>query len=124
MCQEDRPVCLNYGCENLVTTCGARWRPFCSRCHRAGYGAASLKEGVTAFKKGTCSNQDSRLGFNCPIDYSKAEWAFGRTELDHVDGNHLNNVPENIMELCKMCHQYKGMMQGDFKNQNRYTYNK
>lgn len=125
MKDQTRPICLNYGCNNLVTSSGTRWRPFCSRCHKAGYDkTTTLAEGVTPFKTGMCSNQDGRLGFCCPIDYTKASWAVGMTELDHVDCNHLHNVPENVMELCKICHHHKGKLSGDFKNQNRYTYNK
>jgi hypothetical protein len=54
---------------------------------------------VTPFRTGKCSNLD-----------------------DHIDGNHLNNVPKNGAELCPLCHKYKGMLSGDFKNQNRYFY--
>lgn len=57
------------------------------------------------------------MGFKCAIDYKKAPWAIGKTEIDHKDGNHLNNVPKNCEELCPMCHKYKGMLTGDYKNQ-------
>lgn len=72
-----RPICLNYGCNRYVHNSGARWRPFCARCHKAGYGQATLAEGVKPFKTGRCSNQDGRLGFLCPMDYKKAPWAVG-----------------------------------------------
>ena len=117
-----RPICLNEGCGMNVTCSGSRWRPFCSRCHKAGYGAAVLKEGVVAFKTGKCSNQNGHLGFTCGIDYEKAPWAKGQTQIDHIDGNHLNNVPDNCDELCDMCHTYKGKLMGDFRNQNRSEY--
>jgi hypothetical protein len=83
-----------------------------------------MKEGITSYKTGMCSNQDSRLGFSCPIDYSKSPWAIGQTQIDHINGDHLNNTPENCMELCDMCHTYKGKLNGDFRKQNYYTYNK
>lgn len=118
-----RPQCLNYGCDKLVTTSGSRWRPYCSRCHKAGYDKnTKLREGVTPFKTGKCSNQDGHLGFKCAIDYDKAPWAIDQTQIDHIDGNHLHNVPENCDELCDMCHTYKGKLTGDFKNQNRVEY--
>ena len=117
-----RPICLNYGCEKLVTHSGSRWRSFCSRCHRAGYGAATLAEGVTPFKTGKCSNQNGQLGFECAIDYVKAPWALGQTQIDHINGDHLENDPINCMELCDMCHTYKGKLSGDFKRQNQAKY--
>lgn len=121
---ELRPKCINHGCDKQVTHSGSRWRPHCARCHKAGYGAQTLAEGVIAFKTGKCSNQDGHLGFKCAIDYNAAPWAIGQTQVDHIDGNHLNNTPKNCDELCDMCHTYKGKLMGDFKKQNRYAYNK
>ena len=124
MNKDHRPSCLNEGCEKPVAWSGTRWRPVCSMCHVRGYKNLPLAEGVTAFKTGYCSNKDGRLGFECPIDYDAAPWAVGVTQIDHIDGDHLNNVPENCMELCDMCHKQKGKLAGDFRKQNRYTYNK
>lgn len=127
MLDETRPTCLNYGCERKVThsggtNSGGRYRPFCIRCHRAGYGAATLAEGVKAYRTGKCVNHDGRLGFKCPIDYDNAPWAIGMTEIDHIDSNHMNNTLENTQELCSMCHGQKGRINGDFRRQNKYSY--
>jgi hypothetical protein len=116
-----RPTCLNYGCDKLVTHSGARWRPFCAKCHNASYGKEEYAYGVLPFKTGYCSNySDEFLGFPCPVNYKKAEWAIGKTEIDHIDGNYYNNTLKNCVELCKLCHQYKGMLSGDYKVQNKY----
>jgi hypothetical protein len=117
-----RPTCINEGCNKPVANSGQRYRPVCGHCHQAGYGKHPFAKGVTPFRTGKCSNQDGHLGFKCAIDYNKAPWAIGKTEIDHIDGNHLNNVPKNGAELCPLCHKYKGMLSGDFKNQNRYFY--
>jgi hypothetical protein len=119
-----RPTCINYGCNKPVAHSGTRYRPVCSHCHRAGYGKHSHAKGITPFRTGKCTNQDGHLGFPCAIDYNRAPWAIGKTEIDHIDGNHLNNTAENGAELCPLCHTYKGMLTGDYKNQNRYFYNK
>ncbi len=37
------------------------------------------------------------------------------TQLDHKDGNHLNNTAENVQELCNNCHGIKTLLQGDHK---------
>lgn len=117
----ERPTCLNYGCNNLVTHAGSRWRPFCSRCHVANYDKKTvLKEGVTAFRTGKCKNQNGQLGFKCPMNYRKSPWAVGLTQVDHIDGNYFNNVPENCMELCSACHTEKGRRNGDFRKQRKY----
>jgi hypothetical protein len=102
---------------------GTRYRPVCQRCHRAGYGAAALKEGVSFWKTGICSNTDSHLGFPCPMDYDKAPWATktSTTEIDHKDGYKTNNDISNLEELCQCCHKEKGIQAGDFTKQTRYN---
>ena len=113
-----RPRCINHGCNKLVAHSGARYRPVCGHCHQAGYGKHAYAKNVIPFRTGMCSNLDGHLGFTCPIDYDKAPWAKGKTEIDHIDGNHLNNTADNGDELCPLCHKYKGMLTGDYKNQN------
>lgn len=111
---EFRPRCVNYGCERPVAHNGNRFRPVCSHCHKAGYGAQDYSRGVLPFRTGYCSNNSAQLGFPCPTNYEQAPWAAGVTEIDHVDGNHLNNVYSNLMELCPMCHKRKGVLSGDY----------
>tara|TARA_B100000886_G_C20396130_1_gene480449 strand:- start:733 stop:1134 length:402 start_codon:yes stop_codon:yes gene_type:complete len=122
MTKEMRPTCINHGCDYQVAHSGTRWRPVCSRCHQAGYGKGTYREGVTPFRTGKCSNQKGHLGFTCPIDYEKSSWVIGHTQIDHVDGNHLNNITENCQELCDICHKEKGKRNGDFKEQYKYKY--
>lgn len=55
------------------------------------------------------------------MDYDRAPWALGQTELDHKDGNHTNNTPENVEELCKACHAHKSKLNGDHKG---FRYNR
>ena len=137
----DRPICINYGCKKYCTySTPGRFRPLCSRCHKAGfkyvlkrkmadgtikvYPPVELAEGVTPFKTGKCSNQNGHLGFPCPMDYEKAPWAIGITELDHKDGDHTNNTPENVQEVCAPCHLEKGKRNGDYRDQNNYIHYK
>ena len=118
----NRPVCVNHGCDRLVTSSGTRYRPFCSSCHKAGYDSGKkFTYGILPFRTGKCTN-DGFLGFECSIDYDKAPWAIGITEVDHMDGNHMNNSLRNVVELCPMCHKQKTKLFGDFKNQNRAEY--
>jgi hypothetical protein len=118
-----RPTCINTGCSKPVASSGPRWRPVCGHCHKAGYGAGKFALGVTPFRTGYCSNSIGHLGFVCPINYTNATWCIGHTQIDHIDGNHLNNILENVQELCDICHKEKGKRSGDFK-QRRYSYNK
>ena len=109
-----RPLCINHGCVSPVASNGARWRVHCTRCQKASYGARTHASGVRPYKTGRCSNSDGHLGFVCGIDYDRAPWAVGITEVDHKDGNHTNNHSSNLDELCPLCHKRKGMLHGDY----------
>ena len=120
--QHVRPTCANWGCDKPVTHSGQRYRPLCAGCHRIGYTTNTYPPGITPFKTGYCNNQDGHLGFTCSINYKRSPWAKGKTQIDHSDGNHLNNHPSNLDELCSLCHQHKGMLMGDYKQQGVYSY--
>ena len=118
----EQPTCINLNCERLVVyshtkkSGDKRWRPVCGRCHLASYGAKPLDEGVVEVKKTYCENIDERLDYKCTatIPYK------GALELDHIDGNVLNNVVDNVQTLCKVCHSYKSHKSNDFKkNRNK-----
>lgn len=118
-----RPKCINYGCSNLCTHSGKRYRPHCDPCHRANYkGESYLPYGVTPFKKGVCSNTDGHLGWKCYIDWerARAEGISIKTVIDHINGNLFDNTHENADELCEPCHSEKSKRSGDYKYQNKY----
>jgi hypothetical protein len=110
-----RPCCINIGCKNPVgytstSKTGLRvLRTVCNPCHVAGYKKTKLPEGITQHKKTYCENIDGHLGFKCTsiIHFP------GVLELDHIDGNHYHNLPENVETLCKICHAYKSHLNGD-----------
>lgn len=111
-----RPKCVNLGCDKPVAHDGARLRPVCSHCQKASYGAQPYAPGVTPFRTGRCRNQDGHLGFACAIDYERTPWAVGITEIDHRDGSYYNNSPENLNELCPICHKLKGRQNSDYRS--------
>jgi hypothetical protein len=113
-----RPRCINHGCHNPVAVFrgiiseakGREVRTVCTQCHLVSYGKKTeLPPGVTVHKKTYCENIDGHLGFPCTstIHFS------GVLELDHIDGNHYNNIPSNVETLCKICHAYKSHLNGD-----------
>jgi len=34
-------------------------------------------------------------------------------DVDHIDGDHINNNPSNLQTLCANCHRLKTMLNGD-----------
>jgi hypothetical protein len=121
-----RPTCINIGCKKPVTFShkdeqgNRRWRVHCSHCQKASYGRHAHAPGVTPFKTGRCSNQDNHLGFPCSVNYRKAPWAVGMTEVDHRNGDPTDNRKRNLDELCPMCHRHKGHLAGDYNAQRKY----
>lgn len=121
MHDDKRPKCINYGCTESATyssttkTGRKRWRVHCSHCQSASWGKHPHRPGVTPYKTGKCCNQDGRLGFTCPTDYSPGSIAWGKTQVDHIDGDHTNNDHSNLQELCQDCHLEKSMQEGNLK---------
>ena len=105
------PICINEGCDNNVAI--RHWsaqgdpslKTECSRC----------ADGITFHKKNFCENKDGILGFVCPMDKERYnEFPSDIYHMDHLDGNHHNNTPDNLKTFCAICHTRKGKESGDF----------
>lgn len=114
------PKCINDGCHKPVAV--RHWskqgdpslKTECSACSTARK-SNKVITGVVFHKKNYCENKDSILGFKCPMDPERySEFPSDIYHMDHVDGNHTNNVPENLKTLCAICHTRKGKESGDF----------
>lgn len=70
---------------------------------------------MVRFKRFICENIDGTLGFPCVINWDKVDANRNITQLDHKDGNHLNNTAGNIQELCMVCHDEKSKRNGDLR---------
>ena len=71
-----------------------------------------MREGVIAVKKTYCENTDGRLGFECTATIVGTY----QLDMDHIDGDHYHNVPENIQTICKNCHAVKSRENKDHLN--------
>lgn len=112
------PICANQGCSKNVVVREWKYYSFkhyCSDCSNRLKRNLPPRVGVTFNKKNYCENRDGRLGFVCPVDPA---FNFPNNVLhgDHIDGNHENNVPENLQTLCSICHHKKGLDSGDFNS--------
>lgn len=109
------PTCVNEGCDNFVQV--REWKNWsmkseCSACATARKKGVQ-RDGVTQHKKTYCENYDGHLGFLCPVSHDKWEGFESSLDLDHLDGNHYNNIPENVKTYCKLCHGRKSLENGD-----------
>ena len=84
--------CGNPASSNGIVAGRRTYKRVCVSCHREPYRVA---------KAPTCS----LCGF-VPV------W-LGQLDVDHIDGNHANNSPENLQTLCANCHRLKTHLQRD-----------
>ena len=122
---ETIPQCINHGCNKDVAI--RHWsaqgdpslKTECSRCSSARI-KGNIVEGIQFHKKNYCENKDSILEFKCPMDKTRYdEFPSDIYDMDHKDGNHHNNTPENLITICKVCHARKGREVGDFNSQKK-----
>ena len=111
--------CINEGCFKDRHPIGnGRTRAVCYRCYGAQRKKWDYNPGVKPFvKKDYCENIDGRLGYKCTatiIDKCQID-------MDHIDGDRFNNVPENVQTLCKNCHAIKTRTSGDNANNRNKT---
>lgn len=108
----------------------AVYRAVCKRCHDASGGRDTYAEGVISIKKDYCENHNGgfELGFKC--GRTKAQWkkhvkkyGSGTLQLDHIDGNNDNNMPENIQTGCGNCHRDKTTIMRDAHGLQKYNRN-
>ena len=117
------PKCINHGCDREVSI--RHWskqgdpslKTECSRCSTCRIQGKTIT-GIEFHKKKYCQNKDSILGFKCPMNPELYN-AFPSDcyDMDHKDGDHHNNLPENLITICKVCHARKGKESGDFNSQ-------
>jgi len=69
------------------------------------------------YRKDYCENIDGRLGYTCTTTIVHMV----QLDVDHKDGNHLNNKVKNLQTLCKCCHSYKSLIYEDYKTPGRKT---
>jgi len=72
---------------------------YCTTCKR------SRRRGQTKQKKLVCQICGFRAKYPAQID------------IDHIDGNHLNESPENLQEICANCHRLKTIENEDWLRQ-------
>jgi len=109
------PTCVNNGCNNKVLVREWKYWSFKSECSCCTNARKSGKiiPNVTIHKKRYCENHDGHLGWVCPVSHDGWIGFENSLDLDHLDGNHYNNVPENVKTYCKLCHGRKSLINGD-----------
>ena len=135
----NRGTCANINCQSKVHLVNYEngkpiYRTVCQNCHYAniGYKHYRYKQGVIPIKKDFCENFmygiiqgiPKSKQRQCPTQHDKTKINMaGETgvlpseclDLDHIDGDHSNNIPENLQGLCKNDHVYKTKLMGDHR---------
>lgn len=74
------------------------WRKYCTMCHK-NQGQEQYR--YRQNKKSYCEKCDFIAEHPIQLD------------VDHIDGNHKNNSPDNLQTLCANCHRLKTVLSGD-----------
>ena len=100
------PKCVNAGCDHFVAVRDVKnssLKSECNTCINARKDGVIIV-GVKQHKKTFCENPE------CPCDLSYWDGSAAKNsalDLDHVNGDHTDNSPENIITICKICHAVK-----------------
>ena len=125
------PECVNIGCDrpaairDVKGTGSVSFHNMCSRCKRQHEQNLPFDEGIMAVRKNQCDNSNGGVrggaqrniiqpGWGCPV--ANLDLPSYQLILDHIDGNHTNNSPENLQTLCKFCDSEKSHRMGDWGN--------
>src|SRR3990167_3076524 len=101
--QESRPKCVKCGLGARYHTKNKDgsvkyWRNICTMCHKNS-GQAQYKYRLN--KKDYCEKCNFKAIHRVQLD------------VDHKDGNHKNNCPDNLQTICANCHRLKTVISGD-----------
>ena len=135
---KDRPNCIVPGCTNKGQLQGHYrndgYPIFRKHCHEHHLEYLASKNGFDSvlgfvnsrhpykrYRKDYCENEDgSVLGFECTTTIHKV-FKHLMLDVDHIDGDPINNRPENLQTLCKCCHSIKTNLMGDYNTPGRKT---
>ena len=102
----ERPYCkhcnLQFARKGNINKNGIQlWSKYCNTCHKVIYNlkVGNRYKGYVRYKKQHCEY----CGF-IPIDLCQLD-------VDHIDGNRNNSLPENLQTLCANCHRLKTKLQ-------------
>ncbi len=125
------PTCVNVGCENNIAV--REWKNWsfksectsCTDCRKRKLykiikGEKVIKIGTKKtikndkiiHKKDVCENNNGHLGFSCPVKINVWKDFLESLDLDHIDGDHMNNKPKNVKTYCKLCHNRNSKAKG------------
>ena len=92
------------------------YRQLCHACHMARL-AAKQQLSVSEFRlsyhpykkyrKHYCENAVGEYAGWLPVPCRVTWYPKKFLNVDHIDGNHYNNDPDNLMTLCPTCHAVK-----------------
>jgi hypothetical protein len=121
-----RGECENDGCHKLVKTNGykrdgtRKYYKWCSQCHKKRYNDKWKKKYVPVPEEHRKKRESLKFGGYKKLDHCElcGFVALNKCQLDvdHIDGDHSNDSPDNLQTLCANCHRLKTWLNQDWKS--------
>ena len=117
-----REKCIVEGCNNLQHDMGVNKygkRCYRKKCAQHHYQLLAERKGLTVtqwmkqwhpyhnYRKDYCENAIGKYKGWLPVPCSITKMFPMFLSVDHLDGDHNNNDPDNLMTLCHNCHHVK-----------------
>ena len=96
-----RGICVLCGKNKQHSKGGGIYRATCQICHKKRY-VIGDKYAQRKLKGDVCDKCGFVPEHLCQLD------------VDHIDGDHKNNSPENLQTLCANCHRLKTFLNEDW----------
>lgn len=98
----DGKMCSICGVRKVKRRNKTEWRNKCYLCEAGVKTSKELKIKLFKYRKPYYKYRKSICDFCKFVPISMCQ-----LDVDHIDGNHSNNNPENLQTLCANCHRLK-----------------
>lgn len=108
----ERGLCLECGTKPQKSRGNGTYKSVCSGCDKKRHNLkrSPYVKGTRQIRKSTYRVHKKSYCEECGF----IAVHYCQLDVDHIDGNHSNNSPDNLQTLCANCHRLKTFVQRNF----------